>query len=160
VGSLVVFDNGRPNKDEYRRFRIRGVEGTNDFAMIAEVVRRRYARRLQENAPLPGLVLIDGGGAQLQAAENALAELGIASDLPAIGLAKREEQVYLPDRSEPMAPNPNSPPMLLLRAVRDEAHRFAVTYHRTRRRIRLREAVEDAVREEAGETIDRGRDPF
>ncbi|HTW54913.1 MAG TPA: excinuclease ABC subunit UvrC [Thermoplasmata archaeon] len=139
VGSLVVFENGLPKKSEYRRFRIRSVPGTNDFAMIAEVVRRRYARVLTEGGPLPDLLLIDGGAGQLGSAVSVLGALGLADRIPTIGLAKREEEVYRPDRGEPMHPNPNAPAMLLLRAVRDEAHRFAVTYHRTRRRIRLRE---------------------
>jgi excinuclease ABC subunit C len=146
VGSLVVFERGVAKKSEYRRYRIRTVEGTNDFAMVAEVVRRRFLRRLAENEVLPDLLLIDGGAGQLSAAESALAELGLSERVPAIGLAKREEEVYRPDRSEPMHPNPNAPPMLLLRAVRDEAHRFAVTYHRTRRRMRLRGEFEDAAR--------------
>jgi len=144
VASLVVFERGLAKKSEYRRYRIRSVEGTNDFASVAEVVRRRYARRLAENEILPDLLLIDGGAGQLAAAEESLHALGLDERLPAIGLAKREEEVYRPDRSEPMRPNPNAAPMLLLRAVRDEAHRFAVTYHRTRRRMRLRDEFEEA----------------
>jgi excinuclease ABC subunit C len=144
VGSLVVFERGLPKRSEYRRFRIRTVPGMNDFAMVAEVVRRRYLRRLAEEEVLPDLLLIDGGAGQLSSALASLAALGLADRLPAIGLAKREEEVYLADRAVPLRPNPNSPPMLLLRAVRDEAHRFAVTYHRTRRRMRLREEFRDA----------------
>ncbi|HTT72896.1 MAG TPA: excinuclease ABC subunit UvrC [Thermoplasmata archaeon] len=144
VGSLVVFEGGMPKKSEYRRFRIRTVPGTNDFAMIAEVVRRRYLRRAAEGEKLPDLLLIDGGAGQLSAAVSALAAMQLADQVPTIGLAKREEEVYTTDRAEPLAPNPNSAPMLLLRAVRDEAHRFAVTYHRARRRIRLREEFEAA----------------
>jgi excinuclease ABC subunit C len=144
VGSLVVFERGAPARAEYRRYRIRSVPGTNDFAMIAEVVRRRYLRRLAEEERLPDLLVVDGGAGQLSSAVSSLAALGLADRIPAIGLAKREEEVYLPDRREPLKPNPNSPPMLLLRAVRDEAHRFAVTYHRTRRRMRLREEFERA----------------
>jgi excinuclease ABC subunit C len=146
VGSVVVFQRGAPVRSEYRRFKIRTVPGTNDFAMIAEVVGRRYRRRLEEAEPLPDLLLIDGGAGQLASAVAALGALGLADRIPTIGLAKREEEVYLTDRSTPLAPNPNAAPMLLLRAVRDEAHRFAVTYHRTRRRIRLREAFDDAAR--------------
>jgi excinuclease ABC subunit C len=145
VGSLVVFERGLPRKSDYRRFRIRSVPGTNDFAMIAEVVRRRYLRRAAEGEPLPDLLVVDGGAGQLSAAVSSLAALGLADRIPAIGLAKREEEVYRADRPEPMRPNPNSAPMLLLRAVRDEAHRFAVTYHRTRRRMRLREEYRAAV---------------
>ena len=144
VGSLVVFERGAPAKGEYRRYRIRTVEGTNDFAMIREVVYRRYARRLTEAEVLPDLLLIDGGRGQLSAALDALAELHLDEQIPTIGLAKRLEEVYQPGRPEPLRTNPNAPAMLLLRAVRDEAHRFAVTYHRTRRRIRLREDAQAA----------------
>ncbi|MGA7922638.1 MAG: excinuclease ABC subunit UvrC [Thermoplasmata archaeon] len=150
VGSLVVFQAGRPAKAEYRRFRIRTVEGTNDFAMIAEVVRRRYVRRLAEAEILPDLLLIDGGRGQLSSALGVLTELGAEERIPVVGLAKREEELYLPDRNEPLRANPNSPPLLLLRAVRDEAHRFAVTYHRTRRRIRLRDEVRTAEAAQGG----------
>ena len=144
VGSVVVFEDGRPKKSEYRRYRIRSVPGTNDFAMVAEVVRRRYLRRLSEGGPLPDLLLIDGGPGQLSSALSSLAALQLAEKIPTIGLAKRLEEVYVPDRTLPRTPNPNAPPMLLLRAVRDEAHRFAVTYHRTRRRIRLHEEMDAA----------------
>ena len=139
VGSLVVFDRGRSAKAEYRRFRIRDIEGTNDFAMIRQVVRRRYRQRLADAEILPDLLHIDGGAGQVASARAALEELGLHERIPLVGLAKREEVLYLPERREPLRPNPNAPPMLLLRAVRDEAHRFAVTYHRTRRRMRLRE---------------------
>jgi excinuclease ABC subunit C len=139
VGSVVVFERGLAKRSEYRRYRIRSVEGTNDFAMVAEVVLRRYRRRLAEAEVLPDLLLIDGGAGQLASAVASLGALGLTDRIPTIGLAKREEEVYRTDRAEPLRPNPNVPPMLLLRAVRDEAHRFAVTYHRTRRRMRLRE---------------------
>jgi len=139
VGSVVVFERGLAKRSEYRRFRIRTVEGTNDFAMVAEVVLRRFRRRLAEEEVLPDLLLIDGGAGQLSAAVSSLGALGLADRIPTIGLAKREEEVYRTDRAAPMKPNPNAAPMLLLRAVRDEAHRFAVTYHRTRRRMRLRD---------------------
>jgi excinuclease ABC subunit C len=144
VGSLVVFERGLAKRSEYRRFRIRTVPGMNDFAMIAEVVRRRYLRRLAESEPLPDLLLIDGGAGQLSAALASLSALNLTDRIPVIGLAKREEEVYLADRATPLQPNPNAAPMLLLRAVRDEAHRFAITYHRTRRRMKLREEFENA----------------
>lgn len=144
VGSLVVFRNGVPAKGEYRRFRIKGVPGSNDFAMIAEVVRRRYTRQLAEEEALPDLLLIDGGAGQLAAAESELAALRLDERIPAIGLAKREEEVYRPEEKEPLRANPNSPPMLLLRAVRDEAHRFAIGYHRRRRAIRLHNELDAA----------------
>jgi excinuclease ABC subunit C len=144
VGSLVVFQDGQPAKDEYRRYRIRTVEGTNDFAMVAEVVRRRLRRLMAESEKLPDLLLIDGGAGQVAAAQGVVEELGLADEVPVVGLAKREEELYFPDRNGPVAKNRNAPPMLLLRAVRDEAHRFAVTYHRTRRRMGLRREFEDA----------------
>lgn len=146
VGSLVVFQNGRPLKEEYRRYKIRTVEGMNDFAMIAEVVRRRLRRQVAESEKLPDLLLIDGGAGQVSAADAVVRELGLADEVPIVGLAKREEELYFPDRKGPVHPNPNAPPMLLLRAVRDEAHRFAVTYHRTRRRMGLRREMEEATR--------------
>jgi excinuclease ABC subunit C len=158
VGSVVVFERGLQKRSEYRRFRIRTVPGTNDFAMVAEVVRRRYLRRLAEEEILPDLLLIDGGAGQLAAAVESLRGLGLDERIPTIGLAKREEEVYRTDRSEPMRPNPNVAPMLLLRAVRDEAHRFAVTYHRTRRRIRLREEF-TAARPRRGAAPDAAPDP-
>lgn len=149
VGSLVVFLHGVPAKDEYRRFRIRTVEGTDDFAMVHEVVHRRFQRRLREGRPLPDLLLIDGGAGQVAAAHRALEELGLG-DLPLVGLAKQREELYRPGEREPLRPDRNAPDLLLLRHVRDEAHRFAVGYHRTRRRMALRSeasAVPVAVRQ-------------
>ncbi len=145
VGSSVVFRNGEPSPSEYRRYRIRTVVGTDDFAMIREVVSRRIHRLLAEEEPLPDLLLIDGGKGQVSHAREALHALG-AEDLPLVGLAKREEELFLPGRPEPVPAHKNSPAVLLLRRVRDEAHRFAVTYHRTRRRMRLREEVAVASR--------------
>jgi excinuclease ABC subunit C len=145
VGSLVVFKQGAPSKDDYRRFLIRTVEGTNDFAMVREVVLRRVRRLQQEGEKLPDLLLIDGGAGQLSSAVSALEELG-ANDLPVASLAKQREEVYLPGRDRPLTPDPDSAPMLLLRHVRDESHRFAVSYHRRRRRMGLREEVERAAR--------------
>ncbi len=138
VGSLVVFVNGSPAKSEYRRFRIKGVPGMNDFAMVGEVVRRRFTRLREEGHTYPDLLLIDGGAGQVGAAAEALRDLGI-TDVPLFGLAKREEEIYRPGRKEPLRTDPNSGPMLLLRHVRDESHRFAVGYHRKRRQMAFRE---------------------
>ena len=118
--------------------------------MIAEVVRRRFLRRIAEEEILPDLLLIDGGAGQVGAAVAALEEIGAGDRIPVVGLAKREEELYFPGRQVPLQPNPNASPMLLLRAVRDESHRFAVTYHRTRRRIRLREEFDRAERNMPG----------
>jgi excinuclease ABC subunit C len=135
VGSLVVFDGGRPRKAEYRKFRIQGPGQQDDYAAIHEVVVRYVSRRLDENRPLPDLLVIDGGKGQLGAAVAALAEVG-RPDLPVISLAKREEEVFLPGRSEPIRLPRRSAGLRLLQRARDEAHRFGVTYSRKRRASR------------------------
>ena len=131
VGSLVWFEAGRPKKSEYRRYRIRGPQ-QDDFAAVHEVVSRFLKRRIDESKPLPDLMVIDGGRGQLSAALAAATQAGMAS-LPLASLAKREEEVYLPDRPEPLRLARRSPSLKLLQRARDEAHRFAVTYSRRRR---------------------------
>ncbi len=131
VGSLVWFEAGRPKKSEYRRYRIRGPQ-QDDFAAVREVVSRFLKRRIDERKSLPDLIVIDGGRGQLSAAQAAAGEAGMAS-LPLASLAKREEEVYLPDRAEPLRLARRSPSLKLLQRARDEAHRFAVTYSRRRR---------------------------
>jgi excinuclease ABC subunit C len=135
VGSLVVFLDGRPAKDEYRMFRIKTVAGSNDVASLREVVRRRYTRRLDEHAPLPELVMVDGGKGQLAAAGSALEELGLGG-VPLISLAKREEILFTPSVADGLRLDRTSPALKLVQAVRDEAHRFAVRLHRRRREKR------------------------
>jgi excinuclease ABC subunit C len=135
VASMVVFQGGRPAKGEYRRFRIRTVEGADDFASMAEVIRRRLERLRanDEKFPEPDLILLDGGKGQLSAVVSVFEELGVGSDLPDIpvrSLAKRDEEVFQPGRPEPVLLERNSPELHLLQRVRDEAHRFANTYHR------------------------------
>ncbi len=134
VASLVVWERGRMRKGEYRSFNVRAGTGADDPAAIAEAVERRYRRRLAEAAPLPDLVLIDGGRTQLNAAVRALAAAGC--EVPAAALAKRLEEIHLPSRALPLLLEPNDPVRLLLQRVRDEAHRFAVTRHRRRRSLR------------------------
>jgi len=131
VGSMVRFVNGKPDKQGYRRFRIKTVEGQDDFAMMKEVVGRRYSRILSEGGQLPDLILIDGGPGQLHFAIEALDELGI--DKTIVSLAKREEEVYVPNKMEPLEMDKKSPALKLLQRCRDEAHRFAIAYHRKRR---------------------------
>jgi excinuclease ABC subunit C len=131
VGSLVWFEAGRPKKAEYRRFRIRGAP-QDDFAAIHEVVTRYLTRRLAEEKPLPDLVVIDGGKGQLGAALDAARAIG-QEQLPIVSLAKREEEVFLPGRGQPLALSRRSPSLKLLQRARDEAHRFAVSYSRKRR---------------------------
>jgi len=131
VGSLVWFEAGRPKKAEYRRYRIKGPQ-QDDFAAVHEVVGRFLRRRLEEEKALPDLVVVDGGRGQLSAAVAAAVEAGL-SELPLASLAKREEDVYLPGREEPLRLSRRSPSLKLLQRARDEAHRFAVSYSRNRR---------------------------
>ena len=135
VASMVVFERGKPTKSEYRSFNIKTVEGPDDFKSMAEAVMRRYQRRIAEDKRLPDLVLIDGGEGQLGAAVGALAKIGLPT-LPIASLAKREEEIYVPDRKEPIRLDRRSPGLKLLQRLRDEAHRFAVSRHRRRRNNR------------------------
>ena len=144
VASMVVFKGGLPSKQSYRRFKIKTVEGPNDFAMMQEVVERRYRRIIQEKGKLPDLILIDGGKGQLSAAFEILNSLGL-TELPIIGLAKREEEIFLPEKSEPVIIPKNSPALHLLQRIRDEAHRFALSYHRKLRSRRLTHTMLDHI---------------
>jgi excinuclease ABC subunit C len=133
VASLVVWEDGRMKKSDYRRFIIRDVEGNDDFASMREVIGRRYARLKEEGKPMPGLVLVDGGLGQLHVAAEALAALGLV-DQPLASIAKREEIIYVfGQEDEPVVLDRFSPVLHLIQSVRDEAHRFAVTFHRSRR---------------------------
>jgi excinuclease ABC subunit C len=133
VASMVVWEDGRMKKSDYRKFIIRSVDGSDDFASMREVVTRRYARVQQEKRPMPGLVLVDGGLPQLHAAAQALEGLGI-TDQPLASIAKREEWIYVyGQEDEPVVLDRFSPVLHLIQSVRDEAHRFAVTFHRARR---------------------------
>jgi excinuclease ABC subunit C len=135
VAGMVVLDRGKFDKNQYRVFNIKTVIGADDFRSMAEAVDRRYRRVLEESKPLPDLILIDGGRGQLNAALTALGKLGIEEILIA-GLAKREEEIYLPDREETIRLERHDPALQLLQMVRDETHRFAVSSHRRRRRKR------------------------
>ena len=135
VGSAVWFENGRARRAEYRKFRVKTVQGTDDFASMREVVARYFQRRITDEKALPDLIVIDGGKGQLSAAHEALHSLGLA-DRPLISLAKREEEVFVWGREEPLQLSRRSPSLRLLQQIRDEAHRFAVTYNRKRRTMR------------------------
>jgi len=132
VASMVWFENGRPKRSEYRKFKVEGEWGNDDFASMNEVVTRYFSRRVAEDLPLPDLCVIDGGKGQLHAAQDALAAIGLASQ-PLASLAKKEEEVFLPGRSESLRLSRRSPGLRLLQMARDEAHRFAVTFQRSRR---------------------------
>ena len=135
VASCIWFQNGRPHRGEYRKFKVKSVEGIDDFASMREVVARYFRRRTEEEKALPDLVLIDGGKGQLHAAHAALAELGLA-DVPLISLAKREEEVFMMGRSESVRLPRRSPALRMLQQARDEAHRFAITFQRAKRSAR------------------------
>ncbi|MCZ7355851.1 MAG: excinuclease ABC subunit UvrC [Candidatus Methanoperedens sp.] len=135
TGSLVAFEKGEPDKKNYRRFKIKTIEGADDFAMMAEVVSRAYSRRKEEGKPMPDLILIDGGKGQLNAAISALEGIGLKLNTAA--LAKEFEYIFLPDRETPVVLPKDSPALQLLQRIRDEAHRFAIGYHRKLRGRRL-----------------------
>jgi excinuclease ABC subunit C len=144
VGSLVVFEEGKPAKSQYRRFAIKGIEGLDDFACMKQVVNRRFARLIREKQKLPDLVLVDGGKGQLSAACDALNSLGLQKQA-IIGLAKRLEEVYVPGDPLPQNIPRTSSALKLLQSIRDEAHRFAITYHRLLRKKRNLESVLDEI---------------
>jgi excinuclease ABC subunit C len=133
VASMVYFRKGKPAKKEYRKYNIKTVEGPNDFASMEEIVYRRYKRLLEEKTPLPDLVVIDGGKGQLSSAVNALNKLEIYGQVPVIGIAKRLEEIYYPNDEFPIHISKKSESLKLLQHLRNEAHRFAITFHRSKR---------------------------
>jgi excinuclease ABC subunit C len=139
IASLVVFEDGKPKKSDYRLFGIaaQSLLAPDDFKSMAEAVERRYRRQHDEKGEMPDLVVVDGGRGQLQAALTALDRIGV--ELPVVGLAKREEEIWLPDRPEPLRLTRNDPALKLIQRLRDEAHRFAIKRHRGRRGKRMRE---------------------
>jgi excinuclease ABC subunit C len=145
VSSLVVFEDAKPKKSEYRKYKVKSVVGPDDFASMKEVVERRYSRMLQEQAPLPDLIVVDGGKGQLSSAVEVLQKLGIANT-PIIGLAKRLEEVFVPGQSEPVQIPKTSTGLRLLQQIRDEAHRFAITFHRQLRSKRILQTELDLIK--------------
>lgn len=130
VSSLVVFENGKPKKSDYRKYKVRSFEGNNDFAAMQEVVERRYKRLIEENSALPDLIIVDGGKGQLSSAIEILQKLEILDKVEIIGLAKRLEEVFVPFEKDAILLPKTSSSLKLLQQVRDEAHRFAITFHR------------------------------
>ena len=139
VASMVCFVDGKARKSEYRKFKIKTVVGIDDFAAMREVVHRRYLRVKKEKGSLPDLILIDGGKGQLSMAVSAMRELGL-DYIPIVGLAKRLEEVFVPGISDPQSIHKQSPGLILLRRIRDEAHRFAITFQRSKRKLSLESA--------------------
>ncbi len=130
VAAMVCFRNGVPSNKEYRHYHIKTVEGINDFASMSEVVMRRYKRMMDEKDPLPQLVIIDGGKGQLGAALESIEKLGLTGRMTLVGLAKKEESIFFPGDSQPIQLPYDSPAHLLVRRIRDEVHRFGITFHR------------------------------
>ncbi len=133
VSSCVVFKNAKPSKKDYRHYNVKTVEGPNDFASMEEVVYRRYRRLLNEGQPLPQLVIIDGGKGQLSAAMNSIRALGLEGKMTVIGIAKKLEEIFFPGDSVPLHINKKSESLKLIQQARNEAHRFAITFHRDQR---------------------------
>jgi len=133
VASMVRFVDARPDKKGYRHFNIKTVEGPDDFASMKEIVTRRYKRLIEEQQRLPDLIIVDGGKGQMSSAVEALKELSIYGRVPIAGIAKKLEEIYVPGDSIPLLINKKSPGLRLLQQMRDEAHRFAITFHRLKR---------------------------
>lgn len=134
-GSMVSFLRGQPDKNNYRRFRIKTVQGIDDYAMLREVINRRYLRVVKEGLKKPDLILIDGGRGHLLTAQDELKKVGL--DIPIISIAKEKENIYTKNSSEPISLAYNSQALHLIQRIRNEAHRFAVSYHRVLRRKKI-----------------------
>ncbi len=133
VAAMTVFKDGKPSKKDYRHFNIRTVEGPDDFASMEEVIYRRYKRAVDENEPLPQLIVIDGGKGQLSSAMESLTKLGLENKVAVIGIAKRLEEIFFPDDPIPLYLDKRSQTLRIIQQIRDEAHRFGITHHRKRR---------------------------
>jgi excinuclease ABC subunit C len=133
VSAMVCFKEGIPSKQDYRHFNVKTVQGINDFATMKEAVYRRYKRLTTENAPLPQLVIIDGGKGQLGAAMESITELNLIGQMTLVGLAKNEEELFFPGDSESLKLPWDSESLKLIRRIRDEVHRFGITFHRNQR---------------------------
>jgi len=146
VASCVVFRNGKPSNRDYRHFNIKTVSGPNDFASMEEIVFRRYRRMLDENTPLPQLIVIDGGKGQLSSAMKSLQKLGLDSKVTVIGIAKRLEEIYFPGDSVPLYLDKNSISLKIIQHIRDEAHRFGITFHRSKRSAKMNLSALDEIK--------------
>ena len=133
VASCVVFKNGKPSKRDYRHFNIKTVVGPDDFASMTEIVYRRYSRLLKEGQPLPQLVIIDGGKGQLSASMKSITQLGLENKIVVVGIAKKLEEIFFPGDSVPLYINKKSESLKVIQHARNEAHRFAITFHRNQR---------------------------
>jgi excinuclease ABC subunit C len=144
VAACVVFKKAKPAKKEYRHFNVKSVTGPDDYASMREIVERRYSRLLNEGAPLPQLIVIDGGKGQLHAAVESLQKIGLYGKIAVIGIAKRLEEIYYPGDSVPLYIDKNSETLKLIQQLRDEAHRFGITFHRQKRsKSQIRSELDD-----------------
>lgn len=143
VASMVCFMNGKPSKKNYRKFNIKTVVGPDDFGSMKEVVYRRYKRMVEENQPLPDLILVDGGKGQLSSAVEALNDLSLYGKIAIAGIAKRLEEIYVPEDSVPLHISKKSASLKLIQQLRDEAHRFAITFHRSKRSKEINTGLEN-----------------
>jgi excinuclease ABC subunit C len=133
VAACVVFRDGKPSRKEYRHFNVKSVEGPNDFASMQEIIYRRYSRLLEEEAPLPDLIIVDGGKGQLSSAYEILCGLGLESRIPIVGLAEKREEIFFPHDPMPYYLSRTGEPLKVVCHIRDEAHRFGITFHRQKR---------------------------
>uniref|UniRef100_UPI0035A19CF6 helix-hairpin-helix domain-containing protein n=1 Tax=Porphyromonas loveana TaxID=1884669 RepID=UPI0035A19CF6 len=144
VAACVVFKMGKPSKKYYRKFHVKTVEGPNDFASMQEIIGRRYSRLIEENAPLPDLIVVDGGKGQLSSAYDTLEQLGLIGKIPIVGLAERLEEIFYPKDPVPLILDKNSETLKVIQHLRDEAHRFGITFHRNiRSKKQIHSALDD-----------------
>ncbi len=144
VAACVVFKMGKPSKKDYRKFHVKTVEGPNDFASMQEIIGRRYSRLIEENAPLPDLIVVDGGKGQLSSAYDTLEQLGLIGKIPIVGLAERLEEIFYPKDPVPLILDKNSETLKVIQHLRDEAHRFGITFHRNiRSKKQIHSALDD-----------------
>jgi excinuclease ABC subunit C len=155
VSACVVFKMGKPAKNEYRHFHIKTVEGPNDFESMREVVYRRYKRFVEENIPLPNLIVIDGGKGQLSSAIDSLEKLGISEKVPIIGIAKKLEEIYFKNDPIPLYIDKKSPALQLIQKMRDEAHRFGISFHRDIRSKKMTYSILESIEGFGSKTIEK-----
>ena len=146
VASMVKFTDGKPNKKEYRHYNIKTVDGPNDFASMEEIVSRRYSRLIEEKKQLPELIIVDGGKGQLSSATTALKKLNLYGSIPIIGIAKNLEEIYFPEDPVPLHVSKKSLSLRLIQRIRDEAHRFAITFHRLKRNKKTFDSELDSIK--------------
>jgi excinuclease ABC subunit C len=144
VSAMVCFKNAKPSKKDYRHYNVRTVEGPNDFATMYEVITRRYRRCLEDNLPLPKLIVVDGGKGQLSSATMALTDLHLYGKIPIVGIAKNLEEIFFPGDEFPLYIDKKSESLRLIQYMRDEAHRFGITHHRKKRsKTSIKSGLED-----------------